>query len=162
MKTVISNSLTGVIFFFLWLLAMTLSGGRAQAQESGFGLGIILGEPTGLTAKKWLSTDTALDFAAAWSFGGEDSITLHADFLQHKFNLIKIESGSLPVYYGIGGRLKFDKNDTRLAARIPIGLNYHFEGAVLDIFVEVVPRLELVPSTEFDIGAALGVRYFFK
>jgi len=102
MKTVISNSLTGVIFFFLWLLAMTLSGGRAQAQESGFGLGIILGEPTGLTAKKWLSTDTALDFAAAWSFGGEDSITLHADFLQHKFNLIKIESGSLPVYYGIG------------------------------------------------------------
>jgi hypothetical protein len=32
------------------------------AQDHGFGLGLIFGEPTGLSAKLWTSKDNALDF----------------------------------------------------------------------------------------------------
>ena len=45
-----------------------LSFGSVSAQDSGFGAGFILGEPTGVSAKLWLSKDDAIDYAAAWSF----------------------------------------------------------------------------------------------
>ena len=33
--------------------------------RQGFGIGLIVGEPTGLSAKKWLSDTTAIDAAVA-------------------------------------------------------------------------------------------------
>jgi len=39
------------------------------AQDRGFGLGIIVGEPTGLSFKKWSGDTTAIGGAIAWSFG---------------------------------------------------------------------------------------------
>ena len=33
--------------------------------RQGFGIGLIVGEPTGLSAKKWLSDATAIDAAVA-------------------------------------------------------------------------------------------------
>ncbi|UCH66063.1 MAG: hypothetical protein JSW63_02715, partial [Ignavibacterium sp.] len=66
-----------------------------------------------------------------------------------------------PIYYGIGARLKFGEEDTKLAVRIPVGAAYLFEDAPVDIFLEVVPMLELIPKTKFQFNAALGARYFF-
>jgi hypothetical protein len=40
-------------------------------------------------------------------------------------------------------------------------LTYIFQSAPVDIFFEVVPILDLVPDTEFDLNAALGARFFF-
>lgn len=154
-----------------WLLiGFLLPPNLAIAQDRGFGIGIILGEPTGISAKTWLGHLSALDFAVAWSFEGRNSLTLHADYLNHNFRLIKVDKGQLPFYYGIGGRIKFrdddnlpgQNDDTRLGVRIPVGLTYMFENVNLDLFVEIVPLLELVPETDFDLNAAIGVRYFFK
>ncbi len=55
------------------------------AQNSGLGVGMILGEPTGLSAKMWTGKMTAFDAAAAWSFGDEGALHLHADMLFHNF-----------------------------------------------------------------------------
>ncbi len=38
-----------------------------SAQGRNFGIGLVLGDPTGLTAKYWTSSTTALDFAIGWS-----------------------------------------------------------------------------------------------
>jgi hypothetical protein len=155
----------------IWLvLAFLLLANFAQAQDRGFGIGIILGEPTGISAKSWLGPSSALDFALAWSFERYDSFTLHADYLKHNFRLIKVDEGALPFYYGIGGRIKLkedepsrsNNDDTRLGVRVPVGLGYHFENVTLDTFIEIVPILELVPSTDFTMSAAIGIRYFFK
>ena len=151
-------------FFLLW------SGSFAVAQDRGFGLGIVVGEPTGISLKSWQSRTTALDVALAWSFAGNDFVQLHGDYLSHNFSLLKVEQGQLPFYYGIGGRLKLinldDKkngdNKTRIGVRLPFGLAYLFEKVTLDLFVEAVPILDLVPETEFDLNAAIGVRYFFS
>jgi hypothetical protein len=123
-------------------------------------MGIILGEPTGLAGKLWLSHNTAVDGAVAWSFSDEDALHLHADFLVHNLKLIAVDKGLLAVHFGIGGRLKFE-DDSRFGARIPVGMTYIFEGAPLDAFLEVVPILDLVPDTEFNPNAAIGIRYFF-
>jgi len=50
----------------------------------------------------------------------------------------------------------------KVGVRIPVGINYIFAKAPLDIFLEIVPMLELVPRTEFNLNGGIGIRYFFK
>jgi len=131
------------------------------AQDRGFGLGIIVGEPTGLSFKKWRSDTTAIGGAVAWSFGKENELYLHGDYLVHNFHVFQVEKEKLAPYYGIGGRIKIVKDESRLGVRIPLGINYIFEKAPLDIFFEFVPLLDLVPSTNFEVNGAIGIRYLF-
>ncbi len=130
------------------------------AQDQGFGLGFILGEPTGISFKKWTGSTTAIDGAVAWSFSGQNSLHLHADYLIHRFDLIKVEKGRLPVYFGLGVRLKLEDR-TKFGVRIPVGVSYIFEEAPVDIFFELVPIFDLVPDTGFKISGSIGIRYYF-
>ena len=96
----------------LFLIIMITIFAGLSAQNSGFGLGIILAEPTGLSAKIWTGKTTAFDAAAAWSFKNDGALYLHGDMLFHNFDLI---NQSFPVYYGIGARVKLedDFNEAR-------------------------------------------------
>jgi hypothetical protein len=132
----------------------------ASAYNRDFGLGAILGEPTGISLKKWLGQTTAIDAAVAWSFFNNDSLYFHVDYLVHNFNLLKTKRGKLPLYYGIGGRIHAE-DKSRVGVRIPVGLNYTFDKAPLDIFAEIGSVLDLVPSTEVSFTAFIGIRYFF-
>jgi hypothetical protein len=140
----------------------------APAKPSGIGLGIIVGEPTGLSAKAWLTDNTAVDAGAAWSAWGYgyQSLHLHADFLLHSFNVIPIDPGDLPIYYGVGGRIRLagrDENqDMRIGVRVPVGISYLFDSFPLDLFLEVAPVLDLVPSTRLGWNSGAGIRYYFQ
>jgi hypothetical protein len=141
-----------------FIITAVLLSGTVTAQNAGFGLGVILGEPTGLSCKLWTGRSTAIDGAAAWSFGEEDALHIHADYLFHNFSLIK---GNIPIYFGIGGRAKFEKK-SKVGVRIPLGIDFILSEAPLDIFFELVPLLDLVPATDFDVNGGIGVRYFFE
>ena len=65
------------------------------AQDSGFGIGVMAGEPTGISAKLWMSRSTAADFGVAWSI--DSYLHVHGDFVMHKFDLINVSKGELPV-----------------------------------------------------------------
>jgi len=145
---------------YLALIAVLLVFSGVEAQDEGFGLGVILGEPTGISGKLWTGDRTAIDGAVAWSFEDKTAVHLHADFLFHKFDHIEPEKGEFSLYYGIGGRIKFE-DDSKAGVRFPGGINYLFPEAPLDLFVEIVPLLDLAPSTKFRFNAALGIRYFF-
>lgn len=138
-----------VIFF---ILVSVLFCGTAVAQEGGLGLGVILGEPTGLSGKLWLRGDTAIDGAAAWSFNKGGNMHLHADYLLHGFG------GRIRLYYGFGVRAKLEE-DRRVGIRFPVGIAYIAE-APLDAFLEAAPLLDLAPSTNFRLNAAIGFRFF--
>ncbi|MFH1687401.1 MAG: hypothetical protein ABIE70_07755 [bacterium] len=127
------------------------------------GLGVIIGEPTGISFKGWLGSKSAIDAAVAWSFEKHARLHIHADYLLHTFNLIPVEKGRLPMYYGIGGRFTFreDDHDDLIGIRFPIGLEYLFDELPLDIFLELVPVLDLAPKTEVDFNGAIGIRYVF-
>jgi hypothetical protein len=145
------------------LIACLVPGAAlAGSNADGFGIGIIVGEPTGLDGKMWLGETTALQAAAAWSTDANTSFHFHLDYIFHRFDLFDVESGRLPLYYGIGGRFRVrDKSDDDLGVRVPIGVSYMFANDPFDIFVEVVPILDLVPDTDFDLNAAIGFRWFF-
>jgi len=85
---------------------------------------------------------------------------MQADSVWHCFDVFPVSSGELPLYFGIGGRAVL-RNDPILGVRVPVGLAYMFESAPLDIIAEVAPILNLIPSTDFDLGSGLGVRFRF-
>ena len=156
MKKILSVTLLAV---FVTLSLNTIS--HAQDADKDLGIGFMVGEPTGLTAKSWTGNGNAIDVGVAWSFGRYDAITLQADYLWHNYDIFsEVDEGSLPLYYGIGGRLVLGENDSYIGARIPVGINYLFEDAPIGLFLEAAPILNVAPSTDFDIDGTLGVRFY--
>ena len=156
-----SRKIGGVMFrksFLLFLMLFILTG-YSHSQSSGFGIGIMIGEPTGINLKNWMSESAAIDAGIAWGFGRKGAFHVHADYLIHEYNLININHGRLPIYYGVGGRILLS-SDSEVGIRGVVGLDYMFENAPVDIFLEIVPIFDLVPATELSFNAGIGVRYF--
>ena len=139
------------------IIAITSS---ASGQSSGFGAGIMIGEPTGISLKNWISKTNAWDVGVAWGFGKHGAFHIHGDYLWHEYDLIKVDTGILPLYYGVGVRVLF-ADDSHLGIRGVVGLDYLFDGLPLDVFLELVPIFDIVPGTGFSFNGALGIRYFF-
>lgn len=144
----------------LMLIILGCLAGLSFGQDGNIGLGIILGEPTGLSAKWWTGKTTAFDAGAAWSFVSGGFFQVHGDLLFHNFNLFQVETGKMALYYGFGGRVKL-ADQTIVSVRVPIGISYQFEKTAIELFLEVVPMLDIVPATEVGIGGGAGFRYFF-
>jgi hypothetical protein len=133
----------------------------AIAQEKGFGLGVILGEPTGFSFKGWIDQKSAIDAGLAWSFMYETSFHVHVDYIIHTDALTK--RSDMPFYYGIGGRIKTGgTGDDRIGVRIVGGLAYYIPDTPIDVFVEIAPILDIAPSTELQVNGGIGARYFFR
>jgi hypothetical protein len=131
--------------------------------SSGFGIGALIGEPTGLSLKAWLDDRSAIDAGVAWSFRRDDSFSAHADYLIHCWDLIPVSKGKLPLYFGVGGRVLLERGrDTRFGVRAPVGLSYMFENTPLELFVEVGPIFDVAPKTQFSLTGGIGVRYYFR
>ena len=138
------------------LIALSYS----SAQSRPFGLGLVIGEPTGISGKYWFNENNAVDGAMAWNYNYEGFFHVHADYLWHWTDIIEVDQGTLPIYVGVGGRVGFG-DDIRVGARVPVGIEYIFDNEMFDIFIEVAPLLDLVPGTEFGVQGGIGGRYFF-
>ena len=152
------------ILMLLICATILVSAGSSWAgsSHSGFGLGLMAGEPSGLSAKLWSSEKTAFDFGLAWSSKNDATMAIHADYVWHRFDKIDVDQGALPFYYGIGVRFRGnDVADDFIGVRFPLGLDYLFANSAFDVFIEVAPVLDLTPDTDIDINAALGGRFFF-
>ncbi|MDY6827876.1 MAG: hypothetical protein SV583_00740 [Pseudomonadota bacterium] len=141
---------------------------RAEA-PSGLGLGAMVGEPTGLTAKWWLDNDAAIDVGAAWALSDDDEFQLHVDYLVHRHDWVSIPDlqAYTPVYFGVGARVKFEEDDRGkddddvVGIRFPVGIALRPHDTPLEFFAELVPIVDVAPDSEFDLNAAVGGRYYF-
>lgn len=146
-----------VVFIFLPLLVAGIMAAPAQARTSNFGLGLYLGEPTGINAKFWMSSRNSLDFTAAWSF--EDRFTLTGDYQWHRpFP----NAQGLLWFYGIGGFVRFsdDNGDDHLGVRVPVGIEYFIRQSPLSLFAEIALGMRLSPETEADVMGGFGLRVY--
>lgn len=155
------------------LAASVFTLAPAAARAGDFGLGVIAGEPTGVSLKYWLDGRHAVDAGIGWSFSENESLHFHADYLWHDFGLLRQGDlkGRLPMYYGVGARLKMEnegdghgsnKDDALLGARFPLGISWISSSAPVDVFLEIAPVLDLLPGTDLSLNAAIGVRYWFR
>ena len=143
--------------------ALLLFPGARALGASRIGLGVMAGEPTGLSLKAWGDSHHALDAAAGWAFGHGGWVYLHGDFLWHRYEFdVEGVDASVPYYFGIGCRVLLrDERDSRLGVRLPLGLDYLFEDGRLDAFIEVAPVLDLIPETELRLTGGAGIRFYF-
>ena len=136
--------------------------GRLSEGPAIMGGGMVLGEPTGLSAKVWfVETGFGLDAAVAWSFRDESSLYLHANGLFH-LALIETEGERYLVpYVGLGLTNRYG-DDTSLGLRLPVGLSiFPFTNLPLEFFAELAPGIGLLPETDPEFGAGLGARFYF-
>lgn len=143
------------------------------AQDKGFGLGVILGEPTGLSAKLWTSQINAFDFGLGVGLGGDrikyrgpydktGRIHFHMDYLWHSFNAIS-STEKFPLYYGIGGKFNTGAGyEDSFGIRGVFGIAWFPRATPIDVFFEIVPVFQVTPLTGLGMNAGLGLRYFFQ
>jgi hypothetical protein len=151
------------------LLACVWSWSASAQNTNDFGLGVIVGDPTGLSAKLWLDREQALDFGAAWALSGRDSFQFHMDYLYHRFDLFHMDEsiGRMALYFGGGARFRVveeragQSNQDKFGIRVPIGVTYLFAKAPFDVFGEVAPILDLAPDTKLDMNVSIGGRFYF-
>jgi hypothetical protein len=146
----------------LLVTALILLALSATALAGNVGLGVMIGEPTGFSLKAWSGSRTAFDVAAGWSLGSRDWIYVHSDYLWHRYEFDVGTHGSLPYYFGVGGRVLLrDGHDSRVGVRVPLGLDFITRDGRFDFFVEVAPIIDLVPDTKLDVGGGIGARVYF-
>ena len=157
----------------LALVWVTVGGvGSAQAQSvshggNEFGLGLIIGNPTGISGKYFLSREIAIDGAFGLGVIGGEHLRIHGDVLWH-FGITQWPAAGLDLYVGVGpvlGSHNHNNNNNHdslwVGARGPFGASLTFNGAPFDIFLEIAANLWLVEDVRFDLDAALGGRYWF-
>lgn len=149
--------ITFVTIMLAAVLALSASTADAQNRYSNTELGVILGEPTGISLKMWQSNNTAFDAGFAWSFSGSGSMHVHVDYLRHDW--LDTNDGDLALYYGLGGRI-LTKGDPKIGVRIPVGMQYIIPNSRLSVFFEVAPLMDLIPDTSFEVNGGLGLRIF--
>ena len=141
-----------------------------DSEKGVFGIGLIVGEPTGVSGKYYIGDDMAIDFAAGAAFIGR-GLQLHGDFLFHPFTLQNTKTFVFPFYTGAGLRiLRRDPGDnterhTRLGIRLVVGGQLDFREIPIDVFFEgaLVGDYRTLDNDRFglDLNVSAGVRYYF-
>lgn len=150
--------------FLAALVALSAAVPAAAAQrDKTFGIGFIIGDPTGLDGKLFLNNENALEFGTAWSLSGNNEFHLQGDYLYHRYGLFHLNTrDELPLYFGIGAHvILVDNADDVFGIRFPVGLSYIFADYPFDIFGAIIPILDLAPDTDFDLEGAIGARFWF-
>ncbi len=150
-------SIGGVSVLLFVLFSTTLSAQRPD----GVGIGVQLGDPSGLSLNLPTSGRASIDLLAAWDLDDFFFLNGHALFQQ--------PLGSAPgfgVFYGPGAfiglrdRGRWDFSDEVYAGLSgTVGLNYFIDQ--FEIYLRLTLRLRLIESTDGNAGGGLGFRYFF-
>lgn len=125
------------------------------------GVGLMLGYPTGVTAKKILANGQAVDAGAGFSIGGNNTFQIHADYLFNKQDaLYWNDKDPLDLYFGLGGRMRF-ADEIEFGLRLPFGMAYFLNERSLELFTELAPIVNFIPSSNLQAQFVVGGRIYF-
>lgn len=149
---------------YLLLALLLLIPSVSQARE-GTGIGVVLGIPTGVNARHWMSNLNAIDVNAGWSLANTSRFIVNANYLWNKPDALEVGDEHLDVFFGagLGIRTKSGKADGELVfgPRLPVGISYFFTDPVVEVFGQAGLNLGLLPSADFYLDAGVGVRFYF-
>ncbi len=132
----------------------------AQSPAGSIGLGGQIGDPSGLALKVYQRPGFAYDVLAAWDL--DDFFFLNGHALYEK----EIPDSPLRYYLGPGIVLGFrDDRPARDEAEVVVGISgqfgLNFFVEQFEVFLQITPRLHVIPDTDGDIGGGVGLRYYF-
>ncbi len=151
-------------FLYVLIVTVPLLG---FGQQYNYGIGIILGYPTGFSGELVWSENSAIVFNAGWSLREDFGLHMTGTYQFMFPGVIKSEEGDVlkqvVPYLGIGGRLlledKDDDSDVHVGLRGGGGIEYFIER--FGLFVELYPVVDIVPETDADFEGGLGFRFYF-
>lgn len=146
------------------IFAVFLMTSAAHAED--FAVGVILGDPSGLSAKMKYDGSHSLDGALAYSSGKHSGMQFHVDYLWDRARSWGTTQGPLDMYYGLGGRLisyndDRDKSQISIGPRGSIGLSFNVHNPNIELFGELAMVLDVAPSISADLDAGVGARIRF-
>lgn len=150
------------------VVAVVTAGARPARAEVGVGL--FLGEPTGLDLKLDLQRKTALDFVIGWHDFDDDGRDGYAH-LTFLVNLANVHGRSVvvPFRLGVGGAV-FDDNDNfgddiNIGVRAPFEVGIRFRGTPLEIYGELAILIVLLDENnnrdDVELDGGIGLRVYF-
>ncbi|TNE86375.1 MAG: hypothetical protein EP330_21790 [Deltaproteobacteria bacterium] len=150
------------------LLVPSVASAVEVGQSKNIGVGLVLGEPSGITGKFYLSRQHALDATlgtGTYDQGRDSALWFSLVYLWHPSVLHQDPAFDLGWHVGVGGFVvDHDVADNAaVGARVPIGLDFTLNEVPLQFFLDVSADVEILPDPVEDIwlGAGLGGRYFF-
>ena len=178
---------TRIASLALILSSVTLFSIRA-AEHEGFvsetvspagktiGVGVELGAPTTLNFKFMTASDQGVVLGIGGGIWYDESLSLHADYLWHPL-VAGFNGGTFSGYIGIGAWTSigfgnpgphygyyapfYNNEPVALGARLPLGLALAFNEVPVELFIEVVPSLEVFPGIGGFGQGGLGARFYF-
>jgi hypothetical protein len=147
-------------FAALAFCLVTAFQSSAFKPEDGFGIGFVLGTPSGLSASLPIGTGNAINGVLGYEIGNTANLYLQGDYVWIQDGLIPVESGKISIYYGPGAFAVLAKSSAA-GIRAVVGIDYRFQEIPLQAFLEVGPGINIVPNTVGVLGAGLGLRYYF-
>lgn len=156
-----------------WILVSSLTlPGLAFAKT--WGLGAVIGAPTGLSANYFLSEARTIHTTLAYDFSGDDDLQL-ASHYTWRMNNLQFEKIKLGWFYGAGARLAFKDHDhdhnhnhdhdddekLELGPSGTIGLFHEFEKVPLEVFLKGNLTINVIEDTDVDADVMLGLHYNF-
>ncbi len=156
---------------FLWALVaaifLMLITLQANSQDKNWGIGIRLGDPTGISAKKYLGASNGLELALGGNIEGRG-----LQFLVHYLFHFPINNApGLDWYYGFGAQIEDDHRDdhdrgrddeTEFGADGVLGLEYTFASGRLSAYVDGILFVELIDDPfDLELDAGIGLRFNF-
>ncbi len=135
-----------------------------------FGIGVVIGEPTGISAKYWTRSHRAWDFALGASF--------YSDFRFHGTYLFHVDAFNhqrVPLHYGVGlsitgkgdrtvvvGRNTVTRrSELGIGPRGSLGVSYLLPSAPFDLFLELGATFFVVQPTGLELDILIGTRFYF-
>ncbi|WFB36889.1 hypothetical protein P3T73_03820 [Kiritimatiellota bacterium B12222] len=147
-------------------LCLSLTRVSAQEPEYRLGFGILAGEPSGISLLLNMTDVYSLQGAVAYTFedSEEERLQYQLDWIMHldtsnNDNLV----GPYRGYIGMGMLYKSEADQAQdvYGLRIPFGVVIQSEGLPFQFFFELVPVMNVSPSTDFDFNAGIGLQFLF-
>ncbi|MGH2569065.1 MAG: hypothetical protein ACRDGA_12065, partial [Bacteroidota bacterium] len=127
--------------------------------QTRFGLGIVVGVPSGVSGTVVTSTTTAVDFQLAWNLNNSFFAQGHYDLIL--VDLTENRTERVDLYGGPGAfvRLSSGKGD-QFGFSGNFGIRWLLHKHI-ELFGELAPKVGLISETEIDLTGGMGFRYVF-
>ena len=136
------------------------------ASRADSAVGIVLGDPTGVTGRMGLDDRHSVEAAVAYTSGYYEGTYVRMTYLWDNARQFETNFDPLELYYGLGLRVITINHgryngDIAIGPRAPIGILYNFTNPNIEVFGEISAAVDLSPKTEVDLDLGIGARVRF-
>lgn len=138
-----------------------------------WGLGAVIGAPTGLSANYFLNLSQSVHSTLAYDFSGDDELQLASHYTWRRNNL-KTEKLNFGWFYGVGAKLAYHERDHNhrhhdhdeddhfhFGPSGTLGVFREFKDVPLEIFLKSNLTVNIIEHTGVDGDLMLGLHYNF-